>query len=241
MGRRIFQTAVLILTVSTICLAITWREGLNFYSSVSVPHDGKASEIYKARNTALALAQYELLEELWNFKLNKTTTLRTWASKNGYTKYLEGMLKRFEVVEEKIGPVLVEITLKKELDVEELYKAIGKNFEPSLQREFTGVVIIIPRNVETYLMPEIRNESGETIFQVQMPLVIYEGILDVYESPIVGYVPILITALAVVEDKIIISVSKLIHSGKWGTILELMKNGKIVLLSEEKPKSEVGK
>lgn len=223
----------ILLSIHTLCLSIVWKEGLTFYASVSVSHNGQGTEIYKARNTALALAQYELLEQIWNLKLNQTTTLHTWAEKNGYTKTIEGTLEKYEIVQETITASTVEITIKKTIDIEQIYKAIGKNFEPTLQKDFTGVIVIVPKNTEIYLMPEIKTENDETIVQPQIPLAIYETVLSAYESPIVGYIPVVIKALKVKEDKITIPTKNLKNNPKWQNILELMKKGKIVIAIEQ--------
>jgi|GEM_PF-3208130 len=74
-------------------LSVVWKEDLTLYSSVSVSHNVQETKIYKTRNTALALAQRELIEQIWDLNLIQTTTLGTWAEKNGYTKTIEGTLE----------------------------------------------------------------------------------------------------------------------------------------------------
>lgn len=206
---------------------------MNFYVTANVAHNGQPVEVYRARNTALAIAQYELLEWLWNLKLNESTTMRVWATKNGYVKALEGVLEQFEIVEEKIGPAVVEITLRKKLDIEQVYKAIGKNHEPVLQREFTGVAIMVPRDWELYLMPKILDEDGELIVDLSAPLAVYESLLHAYESPMVGYVPLVVKATAAQGDKIVLPTSKMKSNARWRNILELMSKGRIVIVIEK--------
>lgn len=85
------------------------------------------------------------------------------------------------------------------------------------------------RNNNNNITPEIKAENDETIVQTQIPLAIYEILLSAYEPSLVGYIPAVIKALKVKEDKINIPTRNLKNNPKWQNVLELMKKGKIVI------------
>lgn len=226
----------LVIIFSTIFLeplmAFVWMEGTWIYSSYTVEYAGQNEEIYRARNTALAYAQAELLKFIWSLKLNENITLLKWSDQRGYTEIVEGVLKNAEIFEERFQKDRVTVIIRKKLDIEQIYKLVGKNHVPVLSKQFTGIVLVVGRPKQFFLAPTIVDENGKKIYEPKDPMIYFDSLLEAFESSIVGYVPLVIRARTNETGEIVVNERDILRLLEPDRYRELLEQGRLAVVIE---------